>query len=85
MPWAPNLRSFTGICLEGLRKTTNDLSEDIQLSLNPDPHKCGGTRGSVVFKPRPEEVIDFFSIYLILPAVRRADNLTAICETMWDP
>jgi hypothetical protein len=49
MPWAPNLRSYTGICLEGLRKTTNGLSEDIQLSLNPDPHKCGGTRGSVVF------------------------------------
>jgi hypothetical protein len=53
MPWAPNLRSYAGICLEGLRETTNDLSEDIQLSdedLNPGPHKCGGTRGIIVVK-----------------------------------
>jgi hypothetical protein len=62
MPWAPNFRLYAEICLEGLRETTNDLSEDIQLSdedLNPDPLKCGGTRGSVVFKARPEEMNDF--------------------------
>jgi hypothetical protein len=25
MPWAPNLRSYARICLEGLRKGTNNL------------------------------------------------------------